>query len=79
MKVFLLVLGIYAALGLTISVRLYIVAINLLKRISPSIDDVLTLKIKLGFVRSALLDGLGWGYYIIRYGAKNFYDELKKF
>jgi hypothetical protein len=43
------------------------------------IDDVLDLKTRLGFVGSALSDGMGWGYYIIRYGAKTFYEELKKF
>jgi hypothetical protein len=75
----LVILGIYALISLLIAARLYVVAIGLLKRISPLIDSVLDRKARMGFVVSALTDGFGWGYYVIRYGVKTFYDELKKF
>ena len=78
MTTILIILGIYLLISLMIAARLYVVAINLLKRISPAIDMVLTNKDRFGFMRSAAFDGLGWGYYIIRYGVKTFYDELKK-
>ena len=78
MTTILIIVGLYLLVSVIIAARLYIVAIDLLKRISPVLDTVLTAKDRFGFMRSAMLDGLGWGYYVVRYGVKTFYDELKK-
>lgn len=74
MTALLIAAAVYVTVALFVTYRLYGIAIIIFKELTATISR----RTKRQFLYGALLDAVGWPYYFFMYGAKAFFNDLKR-